>query len=209
MNINNNFISVILAGGLSKRFGGETKTFGKINGKTILEKIINILKKQNAKILINTNVDKEKFSKNNIEIISDVDNEFQGPLAGILAAMIWIKKNQLSIKWIMTVPSDTPFLPINLLELFKSKIKNETNILIARSNGKIHPVVGLWNINLLDKLKKELQSDNRKIMNWVSKNNYDFVDFPVHDYDPFFNINTKEDLIEAETIEKNSHLSYK
>ena len=98
-------------------------------------------------------------------------------------------------------------LPINLLNSFKSKIKNENNILIARSNGKIHPVVGLWNINLLDKLKKELQSDNRKIMNWVSKNKYDFVDFPVHDYDPFFNINTKEDLIEAERIEKISHLS--
>ena len=60
---------------------------------------------------------------------------------------------------------------------------------------------------MLDKLKKELQSDNRKIMNWVSKNKYDFVDFPVHDYDPFFNINTKEDLIEAERIEKISHLS--
>ena len=208
MNIkNNNFICVILAGGLSKRFGGKTKTFGKINGITIFEKIIRILKKQNTKILINTNIDKEKFSENNIEIISDIDNKFQGPLSGILATMLWIKKHHSNIEWIMSVPSDTPFLPINLLNSFKLKIKNENNILIARSNGKIHPVVGLWNINLLDKLKKELKSDNRKIMNWVSKNKYDFVDFPVHDYDPFFNINTKEDLIEAERIEKISHLS--
>ena len=66
---------------------------------------------------------------------------------------------------------------------------------------------GIMFVNLLDILNKELQSDNRKIMNWVSKNKYDFVDFPVHDYDPFLNINTKEDLIEAERIEKISHLS--
>ncbi len=207
MNISNNFICVILAGGLSKRFGGETKTFGKINGKTIIERIIKILKKQNTKILINTNFDIEKFSNNNLEIISDIDNQFQGPLSGILATMLWIKKNNLNIEWIMSVPSDTPFLPINLLESFKSKIKNDKEILIARSNGRVHPVVGLWNINLLDKLKKELKLENRKIMNWVNKNKYDFVDFPVNDYDPFFNINTKEDLIEAERIEKISHLS--
>ena len=207
MNISNNFICVILAGGLSKRFGGETKTFGKINGKTIIERIIKILKKQNIKILINTNFDIEKFSNNNLEIISDIDNQFQGPLSGILATMLWIKKNNLNIEWIMSVPSDTPFLPINLLESFKSKIKNDKEILIARSNGRVHPVVGLWNINLLDKLKKELKLENRKIMNWVNKNKYDFVDFPVNDYDPFFNINTKEDLIEAERIEKISHLS--
>ena len=207
MNISNNFICVILAGGLSKRFGGETKTFGKINGKTIIERIIKILKKQNTKILINTNFDIEKFSNNNLEIISDIDNQFQGPLSGILATMLWIKKNNLNIEWIMSVPSDTPFLPINLLESFKSKIKNDKEILIARSNGRVHPVVGLWNINLLDKLKKELKLENRKIMNWVNKNKYDFVDFPVNDYDPFFNVNTKEDLIEAERIEKNSYLS--
>ena len=207
MSINNNFICVILAGGLSKRFGGGTKTFGKINDKTIFERIINILQKQNIKILINTNINKEKFLKNKIEIISDINNDFQGPLAGILATMIWIKKNKLNIDWIMSVPSDTPFLPKNLLKSFKSKINNDINILIARSNGKIHPVVGLWNINLLDKLKKELESDNRKIMNWVSKNKYEFVDFPMDDYDPFFNVNTKEDLIEAERIEKNSYLS--
>jgi len=207
LSINNNCICVILAGGLSKRFGGGAKTFSKINDKTIFERIINILQKQNIKILINTNINKEKFLKNKIEIISDINNDFQGPLAGILATMIWIKKNKLNIDWIMSVPSDTPFLPKNLLESFKSKINNDINILIARSNGKIHPVVGLWNINLLDKLKKELQSDNRKIMNWVSKNKYEFVDFPMNDYDPFFNVNTKEDLIEAERIEKNSYLS--
>ena len=203
MNISNNFICVILAGGLSKRFGGETKTFGKINGKTIIERIIKILKKQNTKILINTNFDIEKFSNNNLEIISDIDNQFQGPLSGILATMLWIKKNNLNIEWIMSVPSDTPFLPINLLESFKSKIKNDKEILIARSNGRAHPVVGLWNINLLDKLKKELKLENRKIMNWVNKNKYDFVDFPVNDYDPFFNINTKEDLENAKKLLKN------
>ena len=72
---NNNFICVILAGGLSKRFGGETKTFGKINGITIFDKIIKILKKQNTKNLINTNINKDKFSNNSIDIIIDIQHD--------------------------------------------------------------------------------------------------------------------------------------
>ena len=180
---NNNFICVILAGGLSKRFGGETKTFGKINGETIFEKIIKILKKQNIKILINTNIDKEKFSKNNIEIINDIDNKFQGPLAGILATMLWVKKHHSNIEWIMSVPSDTPFLPINLLESFKSKIKSETNILIARSNGKIHPIIGIWNLKLHKSLEKEINleelknqlvdSEKTKMLNMYSRSHFE------------------------------------
>ena len=79
------------------------------------------------------------------------------------------------------------FLPNNLLEIFKSKLNNKKNILIARSNGKIHPIIGMWNISLYNNLKEELKSENRKIMEWVYKNNFDFVDFHNRNYDPFFN----------------------
>ena len=116
--------------------------------------------------------------------------------------MVWVKEKKLDIEWILSVPSDTPFLPNNLLDVFVSKINKTKKILIARSNNKIHPVIGIWNTNLLKNLEQELKSDNRKIMEWVYKNEYDIVDFPVKFYDPFFNINNKEDIIEAEQIEK-------
>ena len=203
MNTNRkNFIILFLAGGLSKRFGGGIKCFAKINGTTIFDKIILNLKKQNATILINANSNEKIFTDTKFHIIKDLNKNFQGPLAGIYACMLWIKKKKLRAEWILSVPSDTPFLPSNLLDVFESKINNINKILIARSNGKIHPVIGLWNINLFNSLEDELKSNNRKIMNWVYKWDFDFVDFPFDLYDPFFNINNKEDIIEAERIDK-------
>ena len=193
---------LLLAGGLSRRFGGGIKTFAKINGVTIFEKIIGGLKKQGVNIIINANSNHKIFSNSKLPIIADIKKNFQGPLAGIYTSMVWIKEKKLDIEWILSVPSDTPFLPNNLLDVFVSKINKTKKILIARSNNKIHPVIGIWNINLLKNLEQELKSDNRKIMEWVYKNEYDIVDFPVKFYDPFFNINNKEDIIEAEQIEK-------
>ena len=193
---------LLLAGGLSRRFGGGIKTFAKINGITIFEKIIDGLKKQGVNIIINANSNHKIFSNSKLPIIADIKKNFQGPLAGIYTSMVWVKEKKLDIEWILSVPSDTPFLPNNLLDVFVSKINKAKKILIARSNNKIHPVIGIWNINLLKNLEQELKSDNRKIMEWVYKNKYDIVDFPVKFYDPFFNINNKEDIIEAEQIEK-------
>ena len=203
MNIENNkIIYVVLAGGLSKRFGGGIKSLAKINGKTIFEKIIDLLKKQKTKILINTNNSNKIFENSKLPIVNDFNNEFQGPLAGIYSSMLWVKKKNLDSEWIFSVPSDTPFLPNNLLKAFKTKIDKRKKILIARYDGKIHPVVGAWHITLFKNLENQLKSNNRKIMDWVSKHDYDFVDFPKQNYDPFFNINKKEDIIEAEKIEK-------
>ena len=198
----NKILILLLAGGLSRRFGGGIKTFAKINGVTIFEKIIGGLKKQGVNIIINANSNHKIFSNSKLPIIADIKKNFQGPLAGIYTSMVWVKEKKLDIEWILSVPSDTPFLPNNLLDVFVSKINKTKKILIAQSNNKIHPVIGIWNINLLKNLEQELKSDNRKIMEWVYKNEYDIVDFPVKFYDPFFNINNKEDIIEAEQIEK-------
>ena len=203
----NKILILLLAGGLSRRFGGGIKTFAKINGVTIFEKIISSFKKQGVRILINSNFDHKIFSNSKLPIIADIKKNFQGPLAGIYTSMVWVKKKKLDIEWILSVPSDTPFLPNNLLDTFVSKINKTKKILIARSNNKIHPVIGIWNINLLKSLEQELKSDNRKIMEWVYKNKYDIVDFPIKFHDPFFNINNKEDIIEAERIEKIISLS--
>ena len=99
------------------------------------------------------------------------------------------------------MPSDTPFLPQNILEKFCKKFETNTEILIARSNNKIHPVVSMWNISLLKSIEKELDQNNRKIMTWVEKHNFSFVDFDYEIIDPFFNINTVDDLRTAENFD--------
>ena len=202
MNINKKkIIFVILAGGESKRFGGGFKTLSKINGKSIFIRILEKLKKNEIEILINANQNHEEFQKSKLPIIKDKKEGFLGPLAGIHSSISWCLKEYKDKEWIFTVPSDTPFLPENLLDKFCNKLEQNIEILVARSNNKVHPVISMWNVNLLNSLEKELSQKNRKIMTWVEKHNFDYVDFDYKIFDPFFNINTINDLKRAEDFD--------
>ena len=200
--IKDKILFVILAGGLSKRFGGGFKTFAKFNNKSIFERIETNLKANQIDILINTNFSDKQFISKNYTIIPDLEKDFKGPLAGIYASMHWVIKNDTSKKWIFTVPSDTPFLPSDLFERFILNYDESIKIFIARSANKPHPVIGMWNVNLINDLKNYLNSGNRKILDWVSKHNHKFVDFELKKFDCFLNINTINDLNQAAEIEK-------
>ena len=194
-------IFVILAGGRSSRFGGGFKTLSCIKNKSILNIIIEKLKKNKIEILINVNENHEQFNKTRLPIVIDKKKGFLGPLAGIHASIDKCIQDYPNKEWVFTVPSDTPFLPENILEVFCKKIETNNEILIARSNNKIHPVVSMWNVKLLNSLEKELNKNNRKIMTWVEKHNFTFVDFNYKKVDPFFNINTTNDLKTAENFD--------
>ena len=189
----------ILAGGQSKRFGGGHKTFSKIKGLSILDQTINKLKKYSDDIIINAN-NLKRFKNINYPIVKDNMRGFLGPLAGIHTSIMWTKKNYSYKKWIFTVPSDTPFLPENLLDNFLNSYEKNVKILIARSNNRYHPVIAMWHISILDSLENEIRSKNRKIMFWVKKHKYKFVEFNSNQENNFFNINTKEDLNKAQNI---------
>ena len=189
----------ILAGGQSKRFGGGFKTFTKISGTTILNQIINTLNNFSNDIIINAN-NLDEFKNLNHPIVKDKFDGFLGPLAGIHASILWAINNNSKKEWVFTVPSDTPFLPSNLLEKFLSSYSSDTDILIARSNQRHHPVVAMWHVSLLKSLEKELESKNSKIMLWVKKHKYKFVEFNDNQENNFFNINTQEDLTNAKKI---------
>ena len=189
----------ILAGGQSKRFGGGYKTFTKISGTTILNQIIKLLSNFSNDIIINAN-NFDEFKKINQTIVKDRFEGFLGPLSGIHASILWIINNHKEKEWLFTVPSDTPFLPSNLLDKFLSTYSSGTEILIARSNNRHHPVIAMWHISLLKSLEKELKLKNSKIMSWVKKHKYKFVDFNADQEKNFFNINTQEDLKNAKKI---------
>tara|TARA_Y100001970_G_scaffold226819_2_gene280576 strand:- start:125 stop:757 length:633 start_codon:yes stop_codon:yes gene_type:complete len=194
--------TLILAGGLSKRMGGVIKTFLKFNDKTILDRIIDKTNNQNKNILINANSDNFKISNKNYQIIKDVIEGFKGPLAGIHSGFDWIHKNKLDYKWLVTVPSDTPFLPNNLIEeLFDKILSTKCKIVLASHKNKIHPVIGIWDCSLKEDLEKNLKKGVRKIMNWVVNHEFEHINFENEKYDPFFNINTKQDLLSAKEIE--------
>ena len=203
---NNDLCAVILTGGRSSRMGGGIKSLIKFNNKYIFDRIFENLQTQVDKIIINSNDSENLFVKYNVEVIKDSLEGYLGPLAGLHATLEWLNKNAPYINWLVTVPGDTPFIPINLVKKLLDKVKNSNHkIVLAQSNGKTHPIIGIWHSNLFESLKNSLNSGNRKIMDWASQHSLEYVEFANSKYDPFFNINYIEDLIEAKEIENNNY----
>ena len=192
----NKILGVVLAGGKSQRFG-EDKSQVKLQGKILIDYILSEIIDQFEEILIVTNNEiKFKFSKK-ISITNDLI-EGVGPLGGILTAMKWIKKNNKNYKWISTFPSDTPFFTKNELQIFYKKIDIQKSKLFFIKNKKMrHNIFGLWSMDLMEKLDNDLKKGERKVEVWADTAGVEIINIEYEKKDPFFNINTKEDLEKA------------
>ena len=203
-NVKNNVYAVILTGGLSSRMGGGVKSLKTFNNKIIFDRIFENIRDQVQEIIINSNDSENLFFKYNVKIIKDSLKGFLGPLAGVHAALEWLGKNATHINWLITVPGDTLFIPINLVNKLLYKAENcNHKIVLAKSNGKTHPIIGIWHASLFDSLSNDLNSGTRKILDWAQKHSLGYVEFFNSNYDPFFNINYEEDILQAEEIENN------
>ena len=201
----NNILAVVLAGGKSKRFG-EDKNRTKLGDKTLLEHVLLKISNKYEEILIvsSHNLDTKKIK--NITIIPDCLDDF-GPLAGVLSAMKWVKENQKSYQWVATFPSDTPFFETSIIEEYKKRITtNESSLYFVKSNNKRHNIFGLWSIDLLQTLENDIVKNNfRKVEDWANKIGVKTIDIEIKKFDPFFNINTKEDFEIAKRILKENY----
>jgi len=199
----NNILAVVLAGGQSKRFG-EDKNQAKLGNLTLLEHVLAKVTKKFEKILIVSNQNLNIKTLNSITIVPDCIQGNLGPLVGVLTAMKWIKKNNKQYQWIATFPSDTPFFDTSIIEKYKSRINlNESLLYFVRSNQKRHNIFGLWSVKLMDTLENDLINNNfRKVEEWADKIGVETINVKIDKFDPFFNINTKTDLEEAEKILK-------
>ena len=195
---------IILAGGLSRRMGGGDKGLLMLGKTTIIERVIDKISPQVGSLAININGDSSRFPDYKLPIIPDSIKGYLGPLSGILAGMEWAFKN--GNRYIATVAADTPFLPDDFIKRLHAMVKSKNlNIGIAasrflrRDNVFIHPTFGIWEVALKDDLRDALANDTRKIMFWAKKFKLDYYYFDTSDKlsDPFFNINTPDDLEEA------------
>ena len=192
----NNILPVVLAGGKSKRFG-EDKSQVLLGDKILIDHILTEIKDDFEEILIVANSPIKHLSLNKIVEISDYQKNL-GPLGGVLSAMKWIKLNNKKYKWIATFPSDTPFFKKNIFENFYNRInEKESELFFMKSNDKRHNIFGLWCVDLVDQLQKDLENGARKVENWANKIGVKTVNMSFEKEDPFFNINTKEDLKKA------------
>ena len=197
---NNNILAVVLAGGKSKRFG-EDKNNVILGDKTLLEHVLSKISNKFRETLIVSSYKQEIKKLKNVTTIPDCLNDF-GPLAGVLSSMKWIKKNQKHYKWVATFPSDTPFFEISIVEEYKKRTNiNDSLLYFVKSNNKRHNIFGLWSIDLLETLENDLINNNfRKVEEWANKIGVKTIDIKIRKFDPFFNINTKEDFDEAKKI---------
>ena len=198
----NKILSVVLAGGKSKRFG-EDKSQVKLEGKILIDYILSEIVDEFNETLIVANQNINFVQSSKISLIKDF-KEGQGPLGGVLSAMKWIKENKKKYNWISTFPVDTPFFTKKVLKSFYKNIKiDEGKLFFIRSKETRHNIFGLWSVDLMDQLESDLLKGYRKVELWANSMGVKTINIEYQNIDPFFNINTKEDLEIALNMMKN------
>ena len=192
----NNILGTVLAGGKSQRFG-EDKSQVKLGDKLLIDYILSeIIDEFNEVLVVSNNQINFKESKK-ISLIEDFKKDL-GPLGGVLTAMKWVKDNNKDYQWISTFPADTPFFKNQILKDFLNKINmEEGKLFFIKSNNTRHNIFGLWSIDLMDKLEEDLDKGERKVEVWANSIGVKNINMKFENKDPFFNINTKEDLKKA------------
>ncbi|WP_035647980.1 molybdenum cofactor guanylyltransferase MobA [Bradyrhizobium sp. ORS 285] len=193
---------VLLAGGLARRIGGGDKPMRMIGGRTLLSRVIARLQPQCDALILNANGDPARFADYGLTVVPDTVEGFPGPLAGILAGLDWVAAHRPSAQWMLSVATDCPFLPRDLVaRLAEAREADQAELALAASDGQTHPVTGLWPVALRDDLRRALTGEDiRKVTRFTARYKVATVTWPVVPFDPFFNANTAEDLAEAERL---------
>ena len=196
----NNILAVVLAGGKSKRFGRD-KSQVKLGNKILIDYILSEIIDLYKDILIVTNEPIKFLNSDKISLTSDIKKDL-GPLGGVFSAMRWAKDNRKNYKWISTFPIDTPFFKKEHLNRFYKKINlDKSNLFFMKSKNTRHNIFGLWSLELFEKLELALNKGDRKVELWANEIGVKTIDFEhENNNDPFFNINTEEDLENAKKI---------
>ncbi len=181
---------VILAGGQARRMGGGDKTLLMLGGQSLLARIIGRLGPQVDALAINANGDPARFKAFGLPVLPDGVPGFPGPLAGVLAGMVWAAG--LGAAWLITAPGDAPFLPLDLAV----RLNTGQEYACASSNGRTHPVAALWPVADAPRLAAALAAGQRKIDAFTGPNTA-VISWPTTPFDPFLNINTPDDLDQA------------
>jgi molybdenum cofactor guanylyltransferase len=187
---------VILAGGLARRMGGEAKPLLALGETSILSHVIDVLRGQCAYLSLNANAELHRYHLYQLPILRDAVDGFLGPLAGVLAGMDAAAENQSDINLLLSAPGDTPFLPQDLVaRLYAAKTKAQASIAVAASGGRAHHTVALWDISLRESLRNALINEGvRAVSEFIARHKKVDVDWSLDPYDPFFNVNSPEDL---------------
>ena len=192
-------LGVILAGGLARRMGGGDKGLLALAGQPLLTHVIDRLEPQVAGLALNANGDPARFADYPYPVVADSIDGFAGPLAGVLAGLDWAAGQ--GAETIVTAAADTPFFPCDLVPRLLLAAEDMAHPLaLATTEGGRHPTFGLWPVALRDDLRAALAGGLRKVVQWTDAHGGREAAFPSEGFDPFFNVNTPEDLARAEDL---------
>ncbi len=200
--VRNDVAGTVLAGGMARRMGGRDKRMLDLGGRNLLDHVIARLRPQVRMMALNVNDEASGLDSPALSRAPDMLPGRPGPLAGVLAGLDWTFANVPGLHWIVTVPTDTPFLPFDLVErLFAAVKASGADMACAASAGRRHPVVGLWPVRLRNELRQALIRDGvRKIDAWTGGYRMAEASFSDQPVDPFFNVNRPADLETARAL---------
>jgi molybdenum cofactor guanylyltransferase len=193
---------ILLAGGLSRRMGGGDKCLRPLGASTILARIVARAAPQVAALALNANGDPARFAAYGLPVVADSIPDYAGPLAGVLAGLDWAASSSAAITHVASFATDAPFLPTDLVARFVAAREREgADLVCASSDGRAHPVFGLWPVALREALRRALRDEGiRKVDAWTSRYRLATVVYPTDPFDPFFNTNRPDDLAVAERL---------
>jgi molybdopterin-guanine dinucleotide biosynthesis protein A len=182
--------TVILAGGLGRRIGGD-KGLQTLHGRPLIGWVAEAVRRDSDEILINANNAHAAYQHFGYRVIADQLPDWPGPLAGLHAALLCAKND-----YVMTVPCDTPFLPADLIARLAQALKlRMTDAAVAVAGGRRQPAIALYRKSVLPGLIAYLDAGGRKVNDWLDSLQLSEVVFDnVADFD---NINTCDDLARA------------
>ncbi|MGR3468832.1 MAG: molybdenum cofactor guanylyltransferase MobA, partial [Shimia sp.] len=184
------------AGGKARRMGGGDKALLPLGSGVVLDEILARLEPQSGPVALNANGDAKRFSRFGLPVVADGVADFPGPLAGVLAGMDWAAG--LGAAHVVTVAGDTPFFPGDLIP--RLLLANESEPIALAATDGLHPTFGLWPTALRDDLRVALGEGIRKVLAFTDRHGMARAEWPVTDPDPFFNINTPDDLARAQAM---------
>jgi molybdopterin-guanine dinucleotide biosynthesis protein A len=181
--------------------GGGHKALRPLAGRPVLAHVIGRLKPQVRDLVLSAN-DQEPFLDFCLPLVADSLPEHPGPLAGILAGLDWWAARAPEVEWVASVPADAPFLPGDLVaQLMEATALARVEMACAASNGRLHPVFGLWPVAQREALRAALAEEGvRRVQDWLMRHRHAVVSWPAKPVDPFFNLNFPADLNAAEAL---------
>ncbi len=195
-------LGAIIAGGQSSRMGGQEKAFVVLDGVCLLERLLSRLRFQVDKVVINGNGDKDRFKGFACKVIADSLTGVGTPLVGMHGVLAYGAEHGFDA--VVTVPSDSPFIPLDLVEKLVAA-GEATGAAFARSGGQDHYLTGIWTTAMARPLERLIvENDLRRVQDFAARVKAAKVVWPSLPHDPFFNINTAEDLKLAELIVRGS-----